>query len=773
MEIWHYPMLCWPAGDEAVCGHLVGLGWEQVAPSVEKLRTAFARRLQKAVEEDGRPPRPPLSEVEFKVARVEFRPAYRDREGTYPEAGPVHVPVAAVCGANPGGSFTCFLPLLEASFYYYRRGQADPLIEHFARDAFRGMTPERIHRLLLVGAPSLDRVVVKIKGPRRETEAPSLPPRVSELLAAAAERHPYPKGVRSRIRAVPTAAWERGLLVRAVLDKIIGERASVLLVGEPGVGKSAILHETVRRIHAGGKPKGRTPEEELLEAIFGEAAAAPVSDRPHFWKTSARRLISSARYLGDWQEICEDLAGALREAGDVLWIEDVPELLQVGGDGPEDSVAAFLVPFLGQEGFRIAGEIAPRELEAMRSILPGFADRFQIVRVEELARAPMLKVLDEFAAHARKSLGIDLDRRALEAAHRLLDRWAKYERFPGKAIAFLTECLNAAALERRTSVGDRDVLARFTEESGLPEVLLRDDLPLDREELSGFFRRRILGQDRAVERVAQSVTVLKAGLNDPAKPVATLLLAGPTGVGKTATARALAAYCFGAGQRLHPLLRIDMSEYQHPSQVERLIGSPGGAPGRLLQHLRERPFSVVLLDEIEKAHPAFFDVLLAVLDEGLLVDAYGRTTDFRNSILVMTTNLGTRREGTLGFGADAPGRVEADVRAFFRPEFFNRIDQLIVFEPLGPEVILGIARKELGELVSREGFAKRGIRLEFTDALVRSVADLGFDPVYGARPLQRAIEHRVVGPLARHLLAHPAFAGLLRVDIAEGEVCIS
>ena len=366
-----------------------------------------------------------------------------------------------------------------------------------------------------------------------------------------------------------------------------------------------------------------------------------------------------------------------------------------------------------------------------------------------------------------------VDSRALEVAYRFLQRYAKYERFPGKAIKFLSGCVNDAWLEKRGAVGEADVRKAFTEQTGLPEVFLRDDLPLDTAALEAFFTKRIIGQEEALEKILRVVKVFKAGLNDPAKPVATLLLAGPTGVGKTASARTLAACCFGAGQALDPLLRLDMSEFQSESQVERLIGSPGGDPGRLLQHLRERPFSVVLFDEIEKANPVFFDVLLTVLDEGLLADAYGRATDFRNSILVMTTNLGSRRGGSLGFGGDPLQRYEAAVREHFRPEFCNRLDQVIEFQPLGPDAILAIARKELEEVAEREGVRRRGLRLEFTDVLVRHVAEAGFDPVYGARPLQRLVEQRVVGPLSRFLLAEVVpVSARIRVDFSGEEVNI-
>ncbi len=750
MEVLRFPVLCWPLQGDLVLGHLVGLGWELVAPGPEKLKTAFAKELQRERIRERAAPRPPIEVPMLKVCRVEVRPGYKEADGTYPAPAPVEVPVTAVCGENSSGSYSCFIPALDAQFYYYKPGQVESLIEHFARDEFRGMRPEEVYRFLMAPEPWLDSVPLKVKEGPEEGEAkgeaaPELP-----TLSGVAERVPYAKAVRERISLFPAAAWERDDLVNALVAKVMAERANVLLVGERAVGKSAILREAARSIHG--------------------AAPGPRSKRPWFWRTSARRLVSGARWLGDWQEIVEKIVEELRASEDVLWIEDFVELLGVGGEGAEDSLAAFLAPHLDREGLRLVGEATPRELEAARSRLPGFVERFQEIRVEELGRVEMVRVLDQAAAAARKNAGIAVEPRALEVSFRLLERFLKVERFPGKAIKFLSGCVSDAWLEKRGSVGEAQVRRAFTEQTGLPELFLRDDLPLAAGELEDFFRARILGQDEAVGKLLRAVKVFKAGLNDPARPVAALLLAGPTGVGKTASARALAEFCFGARD---PLLRLDMSEFQSEFQVERLIGSPDGGPGSLVQHLRERPFSVVLLDEIEKAHPVFFDVLLAVLDEGVLADAWGRVTDFRNSILVMTTNLGTRRGGSLGFGGEAPLRYEAAVREHFRPEFFNRLDQVIEFSPLGAEAVLGIARKELGELAAREGLRRRGLRLEFTEALVRHVAEVGFDPVYGARPLQRAIEERVVGPLSRRLLRLGSLSGAaLLVDFAGGQVVL-
>ncbi len=750
MEVWPFPMVCWPMPGDQVLGQLVGLGWELVASDADKLRTAFVKELQRELyaRELNKPPFEGLS---LKICRVEVRPGYKEEDGTYPAPAPVTIPVAAVCGENTFGSYTCYLPSFGGQFYYYKPGQVESLVEHFVRDEVRGMRPEQVHRFLMAQEPWLDTVALKVKDDgedegKERIAAPELP-----TLAGVAERIPYTKAVRQRISLFPAAAWERGVQVNTVVYKLIHEKVNILLVGDRGVGKSAIIREAARSIHG----------------------VADATKRPFFWRTSPRRMVSGAKWLGDWQEIIERIVAELREAAHILWIEEFVELLGVGGEGAEDSVAAFLAPHLDREGLRIVGEMTPRELEAVRTRLPGFVERFHVVRVDELGPADMVKILDQVADTARKNADVALDKRALEVGYRLLQRYARSERFPGKAIKFLADCVNDAWLEKRRTVAEADVLRAFTARTGLPEIFLRDDLPLRPGELEAFFRKRILGQNDALEKVLRAVKVFKAGLNDPAKPVATLLLAGPTGVGKTATARALASYCFGSRDEGDALLRLDMSEFQTETQMERLIGSPWGDPGPLIQRLRERPFSVLLLDEIEKAHPAFFDVLLTVLDEGVLADAYGRLTEFRNTIVVMTTNLGARRGGSLGFGNEAPLRYDAAIRDHFRPEFVNRLDQIIEFRPLSAEAIEGIARKELAEVAEREGFRRRGLKVEFTEALVRFVASVGFDPVYGARPLQRAIERHVVGPLSRRLLkGEPPKDSTLRVDLSPGGECV-
>jgi ATP-dependent Clp protease ATP-binding subunit ClpB len=288
--------------------------------------------------------------------------------------------------------------------------------------------------------------------------------------------------------------------------------------------------------------------------------------------------------------------------------------------------------------------------------------------------------------------------------------------------------------------------------------------------------RRVIGQDEAVTAVSDAIRRSRAGLSDPNRPIGSFLFMGPTGVGKTELSKALAEFLFDTEEAM---VRIDMSEFMEKHSVARLIGAPPGyvgyeEGGYLTEAVRRRPYSVILMDEIEKAHPEVFNILLQVLDDGRLTDGHGRTVDFRNSVVIMTSNLGSQRIQSLaGEGYEAmKAAVLEVVGQHFRPEFINRVDEMVVFHPLEQGQIRQIAVIQLGGL--RKRLESHGFGLMVSDEALDLLAEAGFDPVYGARPLKRAIQHQIENPLAQRILAGEFASGdTIQVDVEDGRFVFS
>jgi ATP-dependent Clp protease ATP-binding subunit ClpB len=307
----------------------------------------------------------------------------------------------------------------------------------------------------------------------------------------------------------------------------------------------------------------------------------------------------------------------------------------------------------------------------------------------------------------------------------------------------------------KEEVDEDDIAAVVSRWTGVPVSRLLEGETEKLIHMEERLHQRVVGQEEAVEAVANALRRARTGLQDPNRPIGSFIFLGPTGVGKTELARALAEFMFDDDRAM---VRIDMSEYQERHTVSRLVGAPPGyvgyeEGGQLTEAVRRRPYSVVLLDEIEKAHPEVFDILLQILDDGRLTDGQGRTVDFRNTVIIMTSNL----------------RSEEDLRATFRPEFLNRIDEIVVFHPLSREHLSEIVELQLRRLEAR--LAERGIRIELTDAAKEFLAEAGWDPTYGARPLKRAIQRLVENPLAMRLLDNEFADGdTVLLDVRDGEL---
>jgi ATP-dependent Clp protease ATP-binding subunit ClpC len=561
-------------------------------------------------------------------------------------------------------------------------------------------------------------------------------------------------------------AHEMGDTLERLAGYLTGKRArSVLLVGKSGVGKTALVHQLVRERETRG---------------LGEVG---------FWATTGSRIVAGMSGFGMWQQRCLEMCQELKTSGDLLHLGSLLELSEVGQSTHNaQSIAAFLAPVIARGDVRAIVECTPEQLALLESAKSNLVSAFQqmpveepdaarcrsilIARAQELATAPPRPPRSKKKTRKRKKVRARavlpparIDTAGIEAVIQLHARFATYSATPGRQLRFLDDLLTETG---REGVSVPEVVAAFSRETGIPPVILDDELSMEAAEVERFFSTRVLGQMEAIRLATGVLLATKARLNRPGRPIASLLLVGPTGVGKTELAKTFAEYLFGDKSRL---VRFDMSEFSDLYGVTRLIGGAGGSEGLLTARVREQPFAIVLLDEIEKADPAFLDLLLQILGEARLTDARGRVADFSNCVVVLTSNMGadTFQQGEAGFGAAVGTRapeqhfVEA-VRSVLRPELFNRIDRIIPFLPLDRGTILAIARRELELIQRRDGFER--MSLTVSNDVAEVLAMRGYDPRLGARPLRRAMERELLLPLAR---ARVTYKGNIQIA-AQAEV---
>jgi ATP-dependent Clp protease ATP-binding subunit ClpC len=713
---------------------------------------------------------PDFRDPKLLTIKVDVRPEYTLDSRSYPCSETVALRVPVVTGTERAGLLVASMPTIGVRFNFYAEDDLQPLVTQYVQARFKGATPEDLSKFLHPIRVELDDIVIQVRADRAATDdAPEL-----EELTAVAD----PLGSRE-LRNRYSRAWERDDLVATLVETLRKERAPILLLGESGVGKTSVLADAVRRIERDAAAT-HDMAAHLRQDGVDDAALGIASRRTHrFWLTAAPRLIAGMQYLGMWQQRVEKIISELGTIGGVLCAENLLDVIRTGGRDPGDSIAAFLIPYLQRSELRLVAEATPAELDAARRLLPGLADLFQIVTVPPMSRGQSIQALSQSANVHRQNLKVDIQRGTVETIYRLFSRFMPYQAFPGRATAFLSELFERAAREKRPTVGSADAIQLFIRQTGLPEIFLRDETPLEHEEVVRALHKNVIGQETPCRAAASIVTTFKAGLNDPARPLGVLLFCGPTGVGKTQLAQSLAEFLFGAApdpRRASSarLIRLDMSEYAGPDAADRFLGSPHTGPSDWIQKIRQQPFCVILLDEIEKASSEIFDVLLAAFDEGRLTDAWGRLTYLRSAVIVMTSNLGATSAAP--FGLAPPGAAPSyDIEAagFFRPEFFNRIDAVVTFDPLSPAVIRSITQKELTEIARREGLQKNNLRLTWSETVIDLLAREGFDQRYGARPLQRAVETLVVTPLAKFLVEHVALSSvILRLDVQNGKVFV-
>ncbi|MGM0559108.1 MAG: AAA family ATPase, partial [Myxococcota bacterium] len=537
----------------------------------------------------------------------------------------------------------------------------------------------------------------------------------------------------------PTA-FERETEVSTLLSYLADDtERSVLLIGPPGVGKTTIFQDAVGRIIRGDVPQG-----------IGEEQV---------WQISGGRLMAGMRFLGQWQERVVEMVREVREAGGLLFAENLVELLEASGNEKyAEGIPGLLLPYIQSGEIVLVTELRPEQLAHVEQRQPTLLRALRHVRVESMSPAQTDTVLERVSYRLGRQHGVRLSADARQKIIEVSGRFRSGGNLPGPAVD-LAERVARSHRKAGVEIADEDrpllqpehVLEAFASQSGLPVSLLDSDADFSVDEVRDFFDSEVFAQPEAVGAMVDLVTIIRAGLNPPERPIGSFLFLGPTGVGKTQTALTLAKYLFGSADRL---LRFDMSEYQDSWSAARLVGRFQGEQGELVRRVREQPFQVLLLDEIEKAHPSVFDLLLQVMGEGRLSDGLGQTVPMTGTVVIMTSNLGAGGPGSLGFGA--PGGSTAGqkqhylsaVEEFFRPEFVGRIDRVIPFRSLRRETARRLARRALEQAFAREGLKRRNISVTVTDEVLDYLIRVGFDERYGARPLQQIVENTITAALA-------------------------
>jgi ATP-dependent Clp protease ATP-binding subunit ClpC len=635
----------------------------------------------------------------------------------------------------------------------------------------------------------------------------------------------------SRYRALERYSTDLTELARqGKLDPVIGREAEIqrvmqilnrrrknnpVIIGEAGVGKTAIVEGLAQKIVAGDVPDNLRGKR-LLALDMGA-------------------LVAGSKFRGEFEERLQAIMREVRQAeGEIiLFIDEVHQVVGAGGAEGAIDASTMLKPALARGELRAIGATTLDEYRQYIEKDPALERRFAPVYVDEPSVEETIAILKGLRPRYEAHHKVTITDAALEAAARLSDRYITERWLPDKAIDLIDEAASKHVIEAQSmtpelralkarldelnrateaAVGREDYAeaARLKQEaltlqdefdrrkaewersrggSGTETVTEQDiaslvaaitGIPVDRmlegesEKLLHIEERlheRVIGQDEAIAALSDAIRRARAGLKDPRRPIGSFIFLGPTGVGKTELAKALAEFLFDDEDAL---VRLDMSEYQERHTVSRLIGAPPGyvgydEGGQLTEAVRRRPYRVVLFDEIEKAHPDVFNTLLQILDDGRLTDGQGRTVDFRNTVIIMTSNLGTgaaRKELGFSTGRRTESRSERQaleatvskaLREHFRPEFLNRIDEIIIFEPLTETELLQIVELMARDLGKR--LAEQGIALRLTEAAKQALVREGYDPVYGARPLRRVIQRQVENQVSKRLLAGEFRAG--------------
>ena len=532
--------------------------------------------------------------------------------------------------------------------------------------------------------------------------------------------------------------------------QILGRRRknNPMLVGDPGVGKSAIVEGIAIKI----------ANDDIPPALAGKRLIS----------LDLGSIVAGTKYRGDFEKRLKNIIKEVAENPDViLFIDEFHTIVGAGGASGSLDAANMLKPALARGDIQCIGATT---LDEFRKIVEkdGALDRrFQKIIVEHTDITHTISILSRLKTNYEKHHNVIYTDEAIEACVRMSERYITDRCLPDKAIDALDEAGSMVRLKHPKKTGRvsaEDVATVISKMTGIPSGKVAESEGGKLLKMKQKLQSRIIGQDEAIEKVVRAIQRNRAGIKDPGKPIGSFIFFGPTGVGKTQLAKSLAEYLFDSEDNM---IRLDMSEYMEKFNVSRLIGAPPGyvgfeEGGQLSERVRRKPYCVVLLDEIEKAHPDVFNLLLQVLDEGRLTDSTGRTVSFRNTIVIMTSNVGSRELDDYGSGVgfntsakdvsqNRKSVLEKAVRKAFPPEFINRVDEQIFFESLDKndmEKIIDIDLKDLKQRVSEAGF-----QLNITSAAKKFVAEAGFDPKFGARPLKRAIQKYIEDPVSEQIIA--------------------